>query len=172
MAAQLRSIPDDKSRAATERRWQDIAEMASQGSSSRQIAARFGMAEPSLRAAARRRGVDIPAGRIVGGLRRHDPNRIVRQAVQALEGLVLGIELVDFAGLDHRWLDEWIAGLRVGETGMRRLRKRLEALRDSATRLCPVCGRPVAGRADAVYCSGNCRVRAHRNPSVVTAEQH
>jgi hypothetical protein len=29
-------------------------------------------------------------------------------------------------------------------------------------RVCPGCGGPVVGRADAVYCGSTCRVRAHR----------
>ena len=60
-------------------------------------------------------------------------------------------------------LDWWIEELRNAETSVRLLRKRLEALRDgTAPRVCPGCGKPVTGRADAVYCGTTCRVRAHR----------
>lgn len=70
-------------------------------------------------------------------------------------------ELAKFAGNDN--LGWWIGHLREAETSTRRHRKRLEALRDgTAPRVCPGCGGPVTGRADAVYCSTACRVRAHR----------
>ena len=69
----------------------------------------------------------------------------------------------DFDRLNRRHLDGWIVDLAKGEAAVRRLRKRLEALRNESTRACPVCGRPVAGRSDAVYCSSACRVRAHRD---------
>jgi len=70
-------------------------------------------------------------------------------------------ELAQFAGNDN--LGWWIGHLREAEASIRRHRKRLEALRDGIPpRVCPGCGGPVAGRADAVYCGSACRVRAHR----------
>jgi hypothetical protein len=70
-------------------------------------------------------------------------------------------EIVSLAGAEK--LTTWIEHLREAETSIRRHRKRLQALRDSAAaRVCPGCGGPVVGRADAVYCGSTCRVRAHR----------
>lgn len=70
-------------------------------------------------------------------------------------------ELATLAGAEN--LDWWIGHLRQAETSVRLCRKRLEALRDSGpARVCPGCGGPVVGRADAVYCGSTCRVRAHR----------
>ncbi len=70
-------------------------------------------------------------------------------------------EIVRLAGAEK--LTAWIEHLREAETSIRRHRKRLEVLRDSATaRVCPGCGGPVVGRADAVYCGSTCRVRAYR----------
>jgi len=70
-------------------------------------------------------------------------------------------EIVRLAGAEN--LTAWIEYLREAETSIRRHRKRLEALRDSATsRACPECGDPITGRADAVYYGSTCRVRAHR----------
>jgi hypothetical protein len=69
-------------------------------------------------------------------------------------------EIVRLAGAEN--LTAWIEHLREAETSIRRHRKRLEAMRDSATsRVCPGRGGPVVGRADAVYCDSTCRVRAH-----------
>jgi hypothetical protein len=68
----------------------------------------------------------------------------------------------DLDQLTRKNLDHWITELREGETSVRHLRKRLEALRDGVERTCPACGRPVTGRPDAIYCTTECRVRAHR----------
>ena len=64
--------------------------------------------------------------------------------------------------LDPAMLDHYIAELRESETETRALWKRLASLRDESTRKCPVCGGPVTGRSDRVYCRAACRVKAHR----------
>lgn len=80
----------------------------------------------------------------------------------------------DIQALTRKNLPHWIAELRESEAMTRRLRKRLEALQDEIEKPCPVCGRPVAGRSDAVYCGSSCRLRAHRTshatPKAVTSE--
>ena len=66
----------------------------------------------------------------------------------------------------HQNLTWWIGHLRDAETSPRRFRKSLEALRHGdLPRLCPGCGGPVTGRADALYCGTRCRVRAYRTRS-------
>jgi hypothetical protein len=68
----------------------------------------------------------------------------------------------DLAELSADDLDYFIAELGKGETRIRQLRKRMEALQNGARRACPQCGRLVAGRPDAIYCDSGCRVRAYR----------
>ena len=70
--------------------------------------------------------------------------------------------LADMA--DRGDLSRAIDALRAGETAIRQLRQRMEALQAGTTRTCPTCGTPVTGRSDAVYCTttSTCRVRAHR----------
>ena len=71
----------------------------------------------------------------------------------------------ELAKLDLSKADWWISDLRTAERTIRQLRKRLEVLQGgTAARICPSpgCGKPVTGRADAVYCGTRCRVRAHR----------
>ena len=59
--------------------------------------------------------------------------------------------------------DEWIAKFRDGEAALRKLRLRVDALRDGeALPECQHCGESFAGRSDARYCSTRCRVAAHR----------
>jgi hypothetical protein len=98
---------------------------------------------------------------------RYDPVRRMTEVV-LFQGVTAehwpDAALAEIAGLaGSELLDSWIEHLREAGTSIRRHRKRLEALRDSATaRVCPWCGAPVVGRADAVYCGSTCRVRAHR----------
>ncbi len=92
-------------------------------------------------------------------LLKNDPDRRMSAMV---EMTAVGMPERELQQLDRANLDQWIAGLRHGERKVRHLRKRLEALRDQSHRTCPVCGRPVTGRPDAVYCDSSCRVRAHR----------
>ena len=54
---------------------------------------------------------------------------------------------------------------RASEFDARLVRRWLQELSEAAVpggRTCPVCGCAVAGRRDRVYCSTNCRVKAHR----------
>ena len=44
-----------------------------------------------------------------------------------------------------------------------KLATRIEALQAGDDRSCPVCGKPVGGRSDAVYCGSDCRVKAFRS---------
>ncbi len=102
---------------------------------------------------------------------KHDPVRRMTELVLS-QGFPAEFwpdsELAQFAGNDN--LGWWIGHLREAEASIRRHRKRLEALRDGITpRVCPGCGGPVAGRADAVYCGSACRVRAHRARSQAPA---
>jgi ferredoxin len=90
---------------------------------------------------------------------KNDPDRRMDMLVTNTNVL---FPLKDFEHLNRKNLDYWITELRKGETSVRHLRKRLEALRDGSERTCPACGRPVTGRPDAIYCTTNCRVRAHR----------
>ena len=64
--------------------------------------------------------------------------------------------------LNPKALDGFIEDLRKGEAMTRKLRERLEALRNKSARKCPSCGRSVVGRSDAIYCTTPCRIKAHR----------
>ena len=90
---------------------------------------------------------------------KNDPDRRMGWVVSSVQ---VDFPERDLPALDRTNLDGWIADLRKGEAAVRRLRQRLEALRDDAKRQCDQCGRPLIGRADARYCSDRCRVQAHR----------
>ena len=104
---------------------------------------------------------------------RNDPTARMTQVV-----ISLGVEHAvwpdsELAKLDLDEADWWIRELRKAERSVRQLRKRLEALQQGAARTCAAetCGKPVTGRADAVYCSTACRVRAHRASVRVPGDQ-
>ena len=56
-------------------------------------------------------GIDIRADAVLGRTRRPDSARIVRETVHALEGLVMGVELADPAGLDPAETAAWAASM-------------------------------------------------------------
>ncbi|MEO3922993.1 hypothetical protein ABGB07_03805 [Micromonosporaceae bacterium B7E4] len=94
---------------------------------------------------------------------KNDVDRRLTQVVAQVPVMAFLTEK-DVQSLTRSNLDYWIAELRKGETSVRQLRRRLEALRDEVERPCqgPECSRPVTGRPDAVYCGASCRIRAHR----------
>jgi hypothetical protein len=71
-----------------------------------------------------------PAGRPehLRGMRHHDPNRIVRETVIGLEGYVLGIDLIDFDGLDRSQIAAWSGSLTASLQSLNRLSRRLKEL--------------------------------------------
>ena len=94
--------------------------------------------------------------------RRHLKNDPDWRIVDVVSGTHVWMPDKDLRALDPKMLDGLIEDLRKGEAMTRKLRERLEALRNTSARECPSCGRPVVGRSDAIYCTGSCRVKAHR----------
>jgi hypothetical protein len=103
--------PADRSAEAMARRRELIAEFAAGGMSSRQIGERLGIADDRVRQVAREHGIRIRADAVLGRARRPDPGRIVRETAHALEGLAMGVQLVDPAGLDSAEAEQWAASM-------------------------------------------------------------
>jgi hypothetical protein len=103
--------PSDRSPEAAARRRELIGEFAASGMSSRQIGERLGVGDDRVRQVARAHGIGIRADAVLGRTRRLDSNRIVRETVHALEGLAMGVELADPAGLDPAEADGWAASM-------------------------------------------------------------
>jgi hypothetical protein len=78
---------------------------------SHQIAALLGIGVARMREVARQHGITIAADVVTGRARRHDPDRIARETAHALEGLAMGVQLADPAGLDPAQAAEWAASL-------------------------------------------------------------
>jgi hypothetical protein len=103
--------PADRSPEAAARRQELVGAFAAGGMSSRQIGERLGIGDDRVRQLAREHGIDIRADAVLGRTRRPDSARIVRETVHALEGLVMGVELADPAGLDPAQAAAWAASM-------------------------------------------------------------
>jgi ParB-like chromosome segregation protein Spo0J len=125
------SPPDPgRSVAAVAQRRIRIAELAASGHSSGQIGELVGMAAPSVRNTAREHGIEIRADVVLGRSRKSvDSNRIVRETVNTLDGLAMGLPMVDPADLDRSEVDGWVASLTKSRTVINRLINDLKALK-------------------------------------------
>src|SRR5262249_14426069 len=103
--------PADRSPQAAVRRRELIGEFAAHGLSSAQIGERLGVGGDRVRQVAREHHITIRADAVLGRTRRLDSGRIVREAVHALEGLVMSVELADPAGLDPDQAAAWAASM-------------------------------------------------------------
>ena len=87
-----------------------IAGLAGHGMTSRQIAARLGVSDERVRQIARAHQITIRAD-AVAGRRRLDSTRIAREAVHALEGLAMSVQLADLVEIDPALVPEWTTSL-------------------------------------------------------------
>lgn len=124
----VRKVKDAKRGVAAEDRPRMIADLAEQGYSSRQISKRLGFRDDVVREIARQRGIRIRADEVVSGSRRHDSNRIVRETVHALEGLAMGIDLIDFDGIDFDEIEDWTISLANSIRALNRLNKKMKEM--------------------------------------------
>jgi hypothetical protein len=108
-----RQVPDPANRSpeAAARRRELIGELAAGGMSSRQISERLGIGDDRVRQLAREHSIGIRADAVLGRTRRPDSARIVRETAHALEGLALGVEFADPAGLDPAEAAAWAASM-------------------------------------------------------------
>lgn len=105
----LRKILDGGSTA--EERGRRIAELAAQRCTSRQIAAELGVRVSTVIEIASELGITIS-----GRPRRVDPEPIVRETVTALEGLAIGLRLLerqDYESLNPSFVESWLQSLTV-----------------------------------------------------------
>lgn len=104
-----------------------IAELAQQGYSSRQMPSKVGVTEESVRLIARDYNITIPADRSVVKTRRIDSTNVVVNTATALEGLVSGVELIDYAALDLTEVRQWATSLT---DSMRTLNRFVKQIRE------------------------------------------
>jgi hypothetical protein len=89
-----------------------IRTWAQEGYSSRQMAERLGTRTGKVTEIARSIGVAIPADQVIGRSRYHDSASIIRETVQALEALVMGMSLVSLDDdIDPAEAKDWVTSL-------------------------------------------------------------
>lgn len=121
--------PHDNSLDALQQRQSVIAEMASTGHTSDQIAHRLGIRPEAVRARARSIGVKIPADVVFQKTRRHvDSNRVVAETVDYLSHAETALGLVDFAELDLGEVEAWTTSLTQSIKVLNQLNKRLKEM--------------------------------------------
>lgn len=103
-----------------------IADLASQGYTSRQMAPQVGVSDSRVRDIAREFGIDIPADRMVGKTRRIDHTAAVESAVTELDNWANSLTFIDFAEVDMSERDEWVASLTNSLTELRRFIKQIK----------------------------------------------
>lgn len=107
-----------------------IAELAAQGYSSRQMPSKVGVTEESVRQIARDYDIDIPADRSIGRTRRINSTDVVVNTATALEGLVSGVELIDYQAVDpavaSQWIDSLTDSLRVLNRCLRQIKETIQ----------------------------------------------
>lgn len=103
-----------------------IEELAAQGYSSRQMPSKVGVSEETVRQIARDFDIEIPADKSINRTRRMDSTRIVTQTATALEGLAMGVELIDFASLNLAEVGQWTDSLSDSLRALNRFHKQLK----------------------------------------------
>lgn len=91
-----------------------IREMAAQGFSSRQMAAPLATSDFTIREIARAHGIDITADRVIARTRQIDPERVVQETVNTLQGIEYGINLLaqaDYDSFTSEQVRAWLGAL-------------------------------------------------------------
>lgn len=98
--------------------------------------------------------------------RRHiDAGRVINETISALEGLAIGLRLVDVEAIPDDAREEWGRQLA---TALRPLNHFARQVAGGVPVVCARCGQSyLASRSDSRYCSGACRVAAHRATRVL-----
>lgn len=106
-----------------------IEELAATGHHSTQIAKELNTTGENIRMLAKKAGIKIPADDILRGKHNLNATRIVRETVQALDGLAMGVGLIeDFSAVDLTTPEaqEWAASLADAMPVLNRFAKQIK----------------------------------------------
>lgn len=124
--AEAPSENGQRNRPLTER-VEQIEDLALQGYRAAQIADELDVGEEYVRRLARKHDITL-TDFVLGNTRAIDSNRIVSETVGALEGLALGVELVEMAQLDPNQVEEWATSLSKSLTPIKKLARQLKEM--------------------------------------------
>lgn len=120
-----------KSRAEIEQKVATFERMAAEGYTSRQIADSIGVGMEGMADFRKRHGLEKPAAdAVIGKSRLHDSNRIMSETVASLEGLRIGIDLINFDDIETADLDYWVSSLSDSIKALQSLRKTLTSKKE------------------------------------------
>lgn len=105
-----------------------IVKLANEGYSSRQMPAKVGVTEETVRQIAREYGIEIPADRAISKTRRINSTQVVVNTATALEGLVSGVELIDYDALDLQEVRQWATSLTDSLRTLNRFAKQIKEM--------------------------------------------
>lgn len=109
-------------------RVRQIRELAEQAHTSQQIADAIGVRPEYVRILARQHGIEIKADTVVGRTKRIDSNRIVNEAVAALEGVAFSLRLAEPEQLDRSQVVWWAESLGQSLRSLNQLVKQLKEM--------------------------------------------
>lgn len=118
------TTPPKKQAAAN--RAQQIINLTDKGYAPRQIAVELNLSEHRVRALAKEHGITLVKS--LDKTRHIDPNRIVNEAVNTLEALVMSTGLVEVDQLDRSQIDHWSTSLSNSLRSLNRLAKQLKEM--------------------------------------------
>ncbi len=105
-----------------------IRDLAGQGYSSHQMADRVGVSDARVRKIARAHSIDIPADKVTRRTRHIDPERVVRETVNTLQGVEYGLNLLttaDYGAFTPGQARDWLDALDAPARAIRNLQKEL-----------------------------------------------
>lgn len=122
----VRKVKERTYSEAQAEKWERVAEMAESGYTSPQIARAVGMSESGLKSGAGQRGIAFPADKHTRNTRRLDSNRIVRESIASLEGIVAGLELINPGDLDVGEAPKWVDSLTEITTALAKAKRTIK----------------------------------------------
>lgn len=125
----VRKIKGEDSGTTRDQRAEQIARLAREGYTSKQIAPKVGYSRDDLvRQVARDYGIDIPADRVTSRRRRLDADRILSGAAESVSAAAYSLQQIDPLDLDQEAAQEWVDSLTESLTA---LRKALNPIKES-----------------------------------------
>lgn len=125
----VRKVKGQKAKVPVSQQLDRIEEMAATGHHSTQIAKELGTTGENIRMLAKKAGIKIPADDILRGKHNLNATRIVRETVQALDGLAMGVGLIeDYSTVDLTTPEaqEWAASLTDSLSVLNRFAKQIK----------------------------------------------
>lgn len=108
-------------------KWAKVADLATRGNTSPQIAREVGMSEGGLRTAAARKGITFPADKL-SNFKRIDPLYVVEQIVLGLEVTETTLDLVTYENVSPEQAAQWLERLASPLRAIRKMQTELKEI--------------------------------------------